>query len=244
MPISTSLPRRTGEALPCGSRSAPGASRAHALFLAAATALAAAAAPNLLASGEARAQSSPEIPPELQQPLPVQPGQPPAQQQPPQQPAPQSQPGTAAAPPAGQSHGDWMQLCTTEPPPGASQPDPGKEACFLVQTATNQETGRPLLKVTVGFFGPQRRVAAVIATPLGVQLTRGLQVSVDGREIDTVPFQICEANGCQAVLPMDAPVVDAFKAGSMAEALVEVRGRDHPLPISLKGFTAGFTAIQ
>ena len=203
-----------------------------------------------LAPGDARAQTQP-IPPALQQPLPVQPGQPPAQQQPgqqqpvPQQP-PQAQPGAGADAASGQRHGDWVQRCTTKPPPGASPPAPGEQtACFLVQTASDQNTRRPLLKITVGFFGAQRQAGAVVAMPLGVPLARGLRISVDGKEIDTVPFQVCEAEGCQAFVPMEDAMVAAFKAGTTAHAIVEAsQGQDFRVPISLKGFTAGFTAIQ
>ena len=246
--------RLSGEPLACGPRRSAG-SRSRTLCLTAVLALAAAAAPALLASDAARAQSEQPIPPALQQPLPVQPGQTPAQQQPApqppaQQPPAQQQPGQPQAPQpgadAGQRHGDWIQRCTPKPPPGASPPAPGKQtACFLVQTASDQNTRRPLLKITVGFFGAQRQAGAVIAMPLGVPLARGLRISVDGKEIDTVPFQVCEAEGCQAFVPMEDAIVAAFKAGTTAHASVESnQGQDFSVPISLAGFTAGFTAIQ
>lgn len=242
--------RHSGEPLVCGPRRSAG-SRSRALCLTAVLALAAATATGLLWSAGARAQSEQPIPPALQQPLPVQPGQPvqqqpdqqqPGQQQPGQQQAPQAQPGADA----GQRHGDWVQRCTPKPPPGASPPAPGKQtACFLIQTVSDQNTRRPLLKITVGFFGPQRQAGAVVAMPLGVPLARGLQISVDGKEIDTVPFQVCEDEGCQAFVPLDDAMVAAFKAGSTAQARVESsQGQDFSVPMSLKGFTAGYTAIQ
>jgi invasion protein IalB len=238
--------RPSGEPLACGPRHSAGR-RSRTLCLAAVLALAAAAAPTLLGSDAARAQSEQPIPPALQQPLPVQPGQPPAQQPPPQQqPAQQQAPQPGAGADAGQRHGDWVQRCTSNPPPGASPPAPGEQtACFLVQTASDQNTRRPLLKITIGFFGPQRQAGAVIAMPLGIPLARGLRISVDGKQIDTVPFQVCEAEGCQAFVPMEDAMVAAFKAGTTAQASVETnQGQDFSVPISLKGFTAGFTAIQ
>lgn len=216
------------------------------IFLAAAlAALVPAAGATLLAPGAARAQAQQPTQQQTPPPLPQQP----IQVQPSQQQAPQgqgqAQPRSPGAAQPGEVHGDWVKRCTPNPPPGASPPPPGKqEACFLVQELVDQESGRPLLKITVGFFGEDRRVAAVIATPLGVQLMHGILISVDGKEIDRVPYQICEPGGCQAVLPMSDAVVAAFKAGNKAEAQVEVRGRERGLPVSLRGFTAGFTAIQ
>jgi invasion protein IalB len=233
MLTSSPAPRPGGEPPHCGPRQ-PAGRRRYSLFLAAALAA-------LLPTAGLAQTQQPAPPPLPQQPIQVQPGQ--QQQQPAPQQAPQGQPG--AAPPPGQTHGDWVERCTANPPPGASPPPAGKqEACFLIQELVDQESRRPLLKITVGFFGQDRRVAAVIATPLGVQLVRGILISVDGQEIDRVPYQICEPNGCQAVLPMTDAAVNAFKAGSQAEARIEVRGQERGLPISLRGFTAGFTAIQ
>ena len=247
MLASIASPRRFGEPLACGLRRSAGR-RGRRLCLMAILAVAAAAV-HLPSGKTALAQGQP-LPPELQQPLPVQPGQTPAQQQqqqpPAQQPAPQAQPGPGADSAAGQRHGDWLQRCTPNPPPGASPPAPGKQtACFLIQTVSDQNTRRPILKITIGFFGAERRAGAVVAMPLGVPLARGLRISVDGKEIDTVPFQVCEQEGCQAFVPMGDTMVAAFKAGSQAQARVESsQGQDFTVPMSLNGFTAGFTAIQ
>jgi invasion protein IalB len=44
---------------------------------------------------------------------------------------------------------------------------------------------------------------------------------------------------------MEDAIVAAFKAGTTAHASVETnQGQDFSVPISLTGFTAGFTAIQ
>lgn len=161
------------------------------------------------------------------------------------QPQPQDQ-APAVQPPADKVFGDWVQRYTSEPPPGASPPPAGKQnVCFLVQQVTDQNTQRPLLKVTVGFFGEERQPGAVIAMPLGVPLAHGIQISVDGSELDTVPFQVCRRDGCQAYIILQESSVAAFKAGSQAQARVEsTQGEGFNLPISLKGFTAGYGAIQ
>jgi invasion protein IalB len=172
-----------------------------------------------------------------------------AQTQQPIQPAPQGQVPQGQAPaaePPGQPFGDWVQRCPPTPPPGASPPRPGEqEVCFLVHQAIDQATQNPLLKVTVGFFGDERQSGAVIAMPLGVPLARGLQISVDGKELATVPFQVCRRDGCQAYFQMDNNAVAAFKAGTQAMAHVEsTMGEGFNLPISLRGFTAGFDSLQ
>ncbi|MGF1631464.1 MAG: invasion associated locus B family protein [Kiloniellaceae bacterium] len=169
-------------------------------------------------------------------------------QQPIQPPAAQEPPPPAAGDPgaSGQVFGDWRELCTPTPPPGASPPPQGEQnVCFITQQVMDQNSQRPVLKITIGFFGEQRQAGAVIAMPLGVPLARGIEISVDGKEVRTVPFQICRRDGCQAYLLLDDVAVTAFKAGTRAQARVaSTEGEGLNLPISLTGFTAGFGSIQ
>jgi invasion protein IalB len=214
MPILKFLPRRTGEAIHRAFWAAP-----KAPLLAAALAVAVAGA---LAAGPAAAQTQtqPQVQPQGQAP--------------------------AVQPPTDQVFGDWIQRCTPEPPPGASPPPAGKQnVCFLVQEVINQDTQRPLLKVTIGFFGEERQAGAVIAMPLGVPLAHGLHISVDGSELGTIPFQVCRRDGCQAYFKLEDTSVAAFKSGTQAQARVEsTQGEGINLPISLKGFTAGYGSLQ
>jgi invasion protein IalB len=163
----------------------------------------------------------------------------------PQTPVPQGQAPAVQGTPA-QRFGDWMQRCTPDPPPQASPPAAGKqEVCFLIQQVSDRNTQNPILKITIGFFGPQRQAGAVIAMPLGVPLTQGVQLSVDGAEIRQVPFQVCRRDGCTAFVPLDEPAISAFKAGAQAVATVDNgQGEGLNLPISLAGFTAGYGSIQ
>ena len=235
--------RRSGEPLACAPRHSAGR-RSRTLCLTAVLALAAAAAPSLLWSDAARAQSEQPIPPSLQQPLPVQPGQPPAQQPPAQQQQ-APQPG-ADAQASAKKFGDWTQNCTTNPPPIASPPKPGQqEVCFLVQDVLGKDGKNIVLKITVGFFGPQRQAGAFVAVPLGVPLARGLQLVIDGKAVNPVPFEVCDRLGCQTRVALTDEIVAAMKAGTQAVATMQsIEGQTARVPISLAGFTAGFNAIQ
>jgi len=238
-------PRLHGEPLDCG-RPRPAGRRSRPALLTALVALAFTA----LLPAAAPAQTNQQIPPALQQPLPVQPGQTPAQQapqQPAQPPAGQAAPqGQAQAEPPGQQHGSWAERCTPTPPPGASPPRAGEQnVCFLIQQVIDQNSQQPMLKITIGFFGPQRQPRAIIAMPLGVPLAHGIQISVDGKRVGAIPFDVCRRDGCLANILLDDTVVSAFKAGSTAQARVESeQGEGVNIPISLQGFTAGYGAIQ
>jgi len=162
------------------------------------------------------------------------------------QPVPQGQ-APALQATIGKTFGAWQQHCTPTPPPGTA-PQPGadsQEACFIGQQYIDPGSQRPVLKVTIGFFGANRQTGAVIAFPLGVPLARGVQINVDGKALSPVPFQFCRRDGCQAFMLMSDEVVSAFKAGSQAVfTLQSSQNEVLDIPLSLSGFTAGFDSIK
>lgn len=230
MPISNVLLRLTGEPVHCGPQAAAAAYRrgaarvsalAHAAVLAAG--LAGGLATILPTAVQAQTQQQPQVQPQPQQP-----------------------PAVTPQAPAGQRFGDWVQRCTNDPPQGASPPPPGKqEVCFLLQQVLVENSQRPVLTITIGFFGPDRQALAVIDTQLRVPLAHGIHVGVDGAEVASTPFEFCHRDGCRAFLELNDQIVGAFKAGSMGAVQMRSSGGDPVnLPVSLKGFTAGYGSIQ
>lgn len=155
----------------------------------------------------------------------------------------QAAPSTVTPP---QRFGDWTRRCTANPPKEASPPKQGEqEVCFITQQLVDQNNQRPVLKITIGFFRPNRQPLAVIAMPLGVPLAGGVQVGVDGQRVAGVPFQVCREDGCQAYLPLSEEVLSAFKAGNQGVMQLHAN-QDQPLNMgfSLSGFTAGYGSIE
>jgi invasion protein IalB len=174
-------------------------------------------------------------------------GQAPQGQAPTIQEAPAGQgPATAPNPSEPQRFGDWVRRCTATPPKEAAPPKEGEqEVCFITQHLIDQNNQRPVLKITIGFFRPNRQPLAVIAMPLGVPLAGGIQVGVDGKRVAGVPFQFCREDGCQAYLPLSEEVLSAFKAGNQGVMQLHAN-KDQPLNVafSLSGFTAGYGSIE
>ncbi|WP_193371090.1 invasion associated locus B family protein [Pelagibius marinus] len=182
------------------------------------------------------------------------PDQPAPQGQAPQGQAPQGQAPQGQAPagqgpataPEPERFGDWVRRCTPNPPKDASPPKEGEQvACFITQQLVDQNSQRPLLKITIGFFRPNRQPMAVIAMPLGVPLAGGVQVGVDGKGIAGAPFQFCRVDGCQAYLPLSAEVLNSFRAGNQGVIQLHAN-KNQPINMqfSLSGFTAGFGSIE
>ena len=159
---------------------------------------------------------------------------------------PQAQTAPQAEEPPAKVFGDWAQRCTPKPPPGASPPRDGElQACFLVHQFVDPGSNRPVLKMTIGFFEPNRRPGAVVALPLGVPLARGIQISVDDQPVASVPFEVCRRDGCQAFVELNDDLIRKFKAGTVGKVgMTSTQGETLSLPFSLKGFTAGYDSIK
>lgn len=145
--------------------------------------------------------------------------------------------GDAAADQDVQVFKDWYLRC------GSAQT--GEKRCILLQDLIDQESKRPLMQLAVGFWGPDNLRGIIITLPLGVTLPPGIEVQIDGQPIGRAPFFQCTVNGCQSRVPLEDELLAKLKAGQGGVvAFRDGQGRNVPLAFSLRGFTAGFGAVQ
>ncbi|WP_282607998.1 invasion associated locus B family protein [Pelagibius sp. Alg239-R121] len=136
------------------------------------------------------------------------------------------------------THADWTVRC-------GPNPQTQTEVCYMVQQVTSNDTGRAVLQVAIGKFGPDKRDVALVTLPLGVRLPPGVAIEVTGKEQRKRPFERCLRIGCQAQLPLDDVTLNEFKAGIGGRILFQdATGRTIALPFSLKGFTAAFAGVK
>jgi len=101
--------------------------------------------------------------------------------QPPAQPTDSASGGAART-----RHGDWDVAC-----------DPNGDNCAMAQIG-NDASGTPVLEMVIRQLAEplevgERTATAVldVITPLGVVLTEGLSISIDGGRKESAPFQVC-----------------------------------------------------
>jgi len=140
----------------------------------------------------------------------------------------------------GQQFKDWRASCP--------KPEEGQEVrCFIFQNLAVRESNQPVLSVRVGFVPADgtEKPAVLLTVPMGVFLPVGIEVKVDEGEGVRLAYQVCNQGGCVAALPLDEPRLAQFKAGQRANVTFQ-DGRRQPVtvPVSLSGFTAGFTALR
>ncbi len=134
----------------------------------------------------------------------------------------------------------WEQRCI--------RTEDGSDPCQLFQLLKDA-SGRPLAEVNMVGMPPGQAAAvgATIVVPLGTLLTEGLSIGVDAAPPKRYPFTVCGSIGCVARVGFTAGELATLKAGAKATlTLVAFEQPDQKvvLDMSLKGFTAGFAAVN
>lgn len=138
------------------------------------------------------------------------------------------------------THGDWEQRCV--------RTEDGSDPCQLYQLLKDG-AGNAVAEITVFGLPPGQQAAAgaTAIVPLETLLTQDLTLQVDAGAAKRYPYSWCSPIGCIARIGFTAEEVAAMKGGVKATmTLVPVVAPDQKvvLDISLKGFTAGYDAVN
>jgi invasion protein IalB len=125
----------------------------------------------------------------------------------------------------------------------------GMDPCQLYQLLKD-EGGNPVAEFAVFPLIPAQGEAiagGTIIAPLQTLLTETVRLQVDGGEARRYPFAFCTEIGCFARVGYSADDINRFKAGTSATVTIVpalAPTERIGLAVSLKGFTAGYTALQ
>ena len=135
----------------------------------------------------------------------------------------------------------WEQRCF--------KTESGIDPCQLYQLLKDSE-GNSVAEITMfnlpdGTEGPAVAGASVVV-PLETMLLNGVQLQIDTAKSKTYPFTFCTTAGCVSRVGFLAEEIEAMKKGAKATlTIVPALAPDQKvnLDVSLKGFTAGYTAM-
>lgn len=136
--------------------------------------------------------------------------------------------------------GAWDVAC---PPDGKN--------CAMAQIG-NDTGGTPVLEMVIRKLaeplevGDRTAIAVLdVITPLGVVLTEGLAVTIDGGRKESAPFQICTEQGCLVREPIDNDLITRFKRGNSAlVSVVAANQGEVKATLSLSGFTKAYDGLK
>ena len=133
---------------------------------------------------------------------------------------------------------DWQLRCET--PAGAKA-----EQCALVQYLAAEDRPNLTLVVIVLKTADNRGYLLRVVAPLGVLLPSGLGLKIDQTDIGRAGFVRCLTTGCVAEVVMDDGLVRQFKTGVQATFIVfQTPEEGVGIPLSMKGFAAGFDSLK
>lgn len=123
--------------------------------------------------------------------------------------------------------------------------------CAMAQIG-NDASGNPVLEMVLRKLpepleaGDEIAIAVLdVITPLGVVLTEGLALKIDGGQDAIAPFQVCTEQGCLVREPVAEDLINRLKQGSNAVITVIAANQGVVTStISLSGFTAAFNSLQ
>ena len=136
-----------------------------------------------------------------------------------------------------QNFEDWALRCQ---PASGTQP----KICRIQQNLVAKTSGKSVLHIVAGRFGPEKVLGAVIFVPVGVRLSPGLRIQIDERPPRVFAFEICDSATCQARVVLEGDLLDELKAGLTGQVKFQnAAGKVRSFPVSLKGFTAALRAL-
>lgn len=132
----------------------------------------------------------------------------------------------------------WATQCV-----GASREVPLD--CSMEQRVVESRNGRVLASVRIRVPTPGAGPVMLIRMPLGVQLSAGVTVNIDGAEFDTFAFQTCDQNGCFVGTTVSDRLLELMRGGQTMELAVQGQnGQPAKVPVSLEGFTRAHSRIR
>ncbi|MFC3568733.1 invasion associated locus B family protein [Paracoccus simplex] len=136
------------------------------------------------------------------------------------------------------THGDWTLRCM--------KTESGKDPCELYQLLKDQNDSPVAEASVIPMTGNVQAVITFIA-PLETDLQAGLGLQVDAAKEARYPFMLCAQVGCISRIGLADAELGPLKKGNKATVSVLPFGAPKEqlvkLDLSLKGFTAGMTAL-
>jgi invasion protein IalB len=134
-------------------------------------------------------------------------------------------------------YGEWEMRCET--PPGAKT-----EQCYLSQSVSPED--RPnvtLFVIVLKTADGKSRLLRVIA-PLGVLLTNGVGLTIDGVTIGRAPFIRCVPIGCTSEADIDSKLIEQLSKGQTATfEIFQTPEEGVGIQMPLAGFKDGFEKL-
>lgn len=127
---------------------------------------------------------------------------------------------------------NWLVSCN-------NQQNQDALSCSISQNIVNRQSNQRIALLQVGRSDGDDVLE--VHVPFGVDISKGLRVSVDGTDIARVLYTTANATGLMARIPMSKQVLGAMTAGRLGTLYVQnVQGQPLEIQVKLSGFTKAY----
>lgn len=120
----------------------------------------------------------------------------------------------------------------------------GQTRCAMVQILKQEDQTQPFLRVELSKDASGGLSGAIIA-PFGLDISKGVSLSIDGGERWNLPYRTCQNFGCVVRLSVGSDIVDRMKKGDRLDVSLYTldAGSSIEVSVSLSGFSAAYGAL-
>ena len=118
--------------------------------------------------------------------------------------------------------------------------------CSLSQMVSKDPAGKHIvLGVNVAFSVSSEFPVLQLRFPANAMEQAGFGIKVGDEKPFQLPFSQCTDSACQAVIKMDEQLINSMKNNSrMIVVYADAKQQQKTLPVSLSGFSKGFSALS
>jgi invasion protein IalB len=128
---------------------------------------------------------------------------------------------------------NWTVTCARTDQGGAK---PQCSAILRIAQTDNNGAQRVVFTWVMGH--QDGKVASVFSVPSGVLITPGVEVKIGDKETRKLGYSLCQPDHCEAILPLEDPMVKSLSAAPTVEVTVyAVNGSEAKFTVNMKGFT-------
>jgi invasion protein IalB len=117
--------------------------------------------------------------------------------------------------------------------------------CSAVMTLTSGEENQRIFSISLQEAPEAETPTLIMQLPFGLNLPRGIDLTIDEGETRTFEVNTCLQTGCFVAQPAPAALTDAMAAGETLTVAMEASsGGETRMSLSLQGFTKAFQRLQ
>lgn len=133
---------------------------------------------------------------------------------------------------------DWHVVCRND------QLDTNG-SCRLAPRAEGIEGASDAFALSITHSSTNERAYGVVSVPLGIYLSHGILIQVDGQRPYQVLYEVCDRTACFAGFEISGAILSAFQRGLQTQFRIWTgRTQAIEVTVSLKGFSAAWAEFN